>query len=93
MTPEQLAVAFNAEQSTTGSKVIHRLGWARTYLKKVELIDNPGRGEWALLDEGQRVLGFPATEAVDLRLTSWLDQASGLRHSLDMLAGGRSKAA
>ena len=66
LTPEQLAVAFNAEQSTTGSKVIHRLGWARTYLRKVELIENTGRGEWALLDEGRRVLGLPATEAVDL---------------------------
>ena len=41
-------LALNADQSVTGSKVIHRLGWARTCLKKVEPIENTGLGEWAL---------------------------------------------
>ena len=46
LTAEQVAVEFEPEQSQTGSKVLHRAAWARTYLKKAELIENPERGQW-----------------------------------------------
>jgi restriction system protein len=34
----------------------NRLGWARTYLNKAELIESPKRGEWRITDRGRQVL-------------------------------------
>ncbi len=66
LTPEQLAVEFEPEQSQTGSKFLHRAAWARTYLKKAELIGNPERGRWNLLDAGREMLGVDPREADQL---------------------------
>lgn len=63
LTAEQVAVEFEAEQSQTGSKVLHRAAWARTSLKKAELIDNPSRGRWVLLKAGRDILTMEPTEA------------------------------
>ena len=35
------------------TKVEHRMGWARTYLKNFGTIDNSQRGVWALTEQGQ----------------------------------------
>ena len=43
----------------TKSKLWHRLGWARTYLRKYGLLENSSRGVWALTPQGL------ATEEVD----------------------------
>lgn len=63
VTAEQMAVEFGPEQAQEGSKVLHRTAWARTYLKKANLIENPKRGWWSLLDTGRQILDLPATEA------------------------------
>ena len=66
LTAEQVAVEFEPEQSQTGSKVLHRAAWARTYLKKAELIENPERGQWILLDAGREILDVEPHEADQL---------------------------
>ena len=63
LTVEQVAVEFGPEQTQKGSKVRHRLAWARTYLKKGGLIENRERGHWALLPAGQDVLDLDPHEA------------------------------
>jgi MoxR-like ATPase len=66
LTAEQVAVEFEPEQSQTGSKVLHRAAWARTYLKKAELIANPERGQWILLNAGREILDIEPNEADQL---------------------------
>lgn len=36
------------------TEVEYRMAWARTYLRKAELIDSPARGTWILTDQGKR---------------------------------------
>ena len=67
ITDAQLAVEYEDSNKKVLSKVIDRLAWSRTYLKKLELIDNPRRAEWDLLAAGRAVLEMPVGEA-DLHL-------------------------
>ena len=64
VTDEQLAVEFGPKQTQKGSKISHRLAWARTYLKKSGMIDNPRRAEWELTPDGREVLLLGTEEAV-----------------------------
>lgn len=66
LTAEQVAVEFEPEQSQTGSKFLHRAAWARSYLKKAELVENPRRGRWSLLDAGREILDVEPQEADQL---------------------------
>lgn len=68
---EQLAVEFPPEAKQKGSKVIHRLAWSRTYLKKFGAVNNSERGVWTLelparqyLD-GEPVAASKALQAAD----------------------------
>jgi restriction system protein len=56
LTDEQLAVEFPPEATQKGSKVIHRLAWARTYLKKFGAVDNSRRGVWTLEPPGRQYI-------------------------------------
>ena len=49
--PPDVVEVTHAEGRST--LVEYRLGWARTYLKKVGLIDNSERGVWSLTKKGQ----------------------------------------
>lgn len=64
LTPEQLTVEFPPDARQKGSKVIHRLAWARTYLKKFGAADNSQRGIWTLEPEGRRYLAMPPEAAI-----------------------------
>jgi restriction system protein len=63
ITDEQLAVEYPPEASSTGSKVVHRLHWARTYLKAIGAIDNSERGVWSLTGMGLGYLDMTPDEA------------------------------
>ena len=52
LTDEQLERLHNPVKSGA-TAVAYRLGWARTYLKRVGLLENPRRGVWALTDKGR----------------------------------------
>lgn len=55
------------EIRTSGRPIIHtRLSWARTNLKRIEVLENSQRGVWALTEKGVEYLKIPATEAVKL---------------------------
>lgn len=63
ITEAQLAVMYEKSKKQVLSKVVDRLAWSRTYLKKSELVDNPRRAEWDLLSAGRAVLEMPIDEA------------------------------
>lgn len=63
LTPAQLAVEYPPGATQRGPKVIHRLAWARTYLKKMGAANNSSRGVWTLGPEARRYLDLPETEA------------------------------
>jgi len=63
ITDEHLSVEFSEGQTQTGSKVLHRIPWARTYLKKVGLVENPQRSTWVLLEAGRAMLDLDPEDA------------------------------
>ena len=38
-----------------GTKLNYNLAWARTYLKKLRLVDNSSRGIWSITKEGEKI--------------------------------------
>ena len=58
LSDEQMKETHDSGKGTK-SKLWHRLGWARTYLRKYGLLENSSRGVWALTPQGL------ATEEVD----------------------------
>jgi len=67
VTAEQMAVEFDesSHPSIQGtSKVIHRLHWARSDLKKISALDNSKRGVWSVTQEGLKYLDMEP-EAAD----------------------------
>lgn len=63
VTDEQLAVEFPDEAKTSGSKVVNRLYWARSYLKAIGTVDNSRRGVWSLTPTGAGYLAMDARDA------------------------------
>lgn len=62
-TDEQLAVEFPPTAKQKGSKIIHRLAWARTYLKKIGTVDNSRRAVWTLEPPARSYLDMDPSEA------------------------------
>lgn len=64
LTEEQIAVEYPADSSQHGvSKVINRLHWARTYLKKIGALTNSERGVWSLTQGGLDYLAMDPDDA------------------------------
>lgn len=54
---EQLSVLFPDGSNSAGtSKILYRLAWARTNLKKVNAAENSTRGVWSITSEGTNYL-------------------------------------
>lgn len=64
ITPAQLAVEYPEDAQQLGSKVVHRLAWARSYLRKLDAIDAESRGVWTLAHEGLHFIELGAAEVV-----------------------------
>lgn len=60
---DMLAVAHDPEKGTT-TEVAYRLAWARSYLKKVGLLENSTRGIWALTPKASGLERVNPTEVV-----------------------------
>ncbi len=57
LTDEQLEVGFPEDSPHSGkSKVNYRLGWTRTYLKKIGALENSRQGIWAITEKGRAFL-------------------------------------
>lgn len=54
LTDKQLEILHNPAQGGA-TEVEYRLGWARTYLKQFGILENSGRGVWALTPSGSKV--------------------------------------
>lgn len=54
LTNEQLEVLHNPDKGSQ-TEVEYRLAWTRTYLKKYGVLENSGRGVWALTREGRQI--------------------------------------
>lgn len=52
LTDEQLEMSHNTVGHDTRTEIEYRLAWTRTYLKKYGLLENSGRGVWALTNAG-----------------------------------------
>jgi restriction system protein len=69
---------------TSWTELEYRLAWARTYLKKLGLIDNSVRGVWSLTPKGSEIKSVDPREAVRaVRATS--SRTRQTRHALDAL--------
>lgn len=64
LTDDQLGIEFPPTATQKGSKVIHRLAWARTYLKKVGTVDNSRRAVWTLEPPARHYLDMDRVEAM-----------------------------
>ena len=53
LTDEQLEMLHDLEKGSQ-TEVEYRLAWARTYLKKYEILENSSRGIWALTAKGKQ---------------------------------------
>ena len=61
---EQLAVVFPEDSKHQGkSKVLYRIQWAYTYLKKIGALDNSQRGVWSITQTGLPSLQMDNAEA------------------------------
>jgi restriction system protein len=59
VTDGQMAVVFPDPSPLAGtSKVINRLHWARSYLKKIGALNNSTRGVWAISSTGSEFLAM-----------------------------------
>jgi len=54
LTDEQLEILHDPEKGSQ-TEVAYRLAWARTYLKKYEVLENSSRGVWALTAKGKQI--------------------------------------
>lgn len=54
LSPEQLEVLHNPDKGGQ-TEIEYRLAWARTYLKKCNVLENSVRGVWALSPEGKQI--------------------------------------
>lgn len=67
LSDEQLSIVYPDDAVAKGSKVVHRLAFARSALKSMDALDNSSRGVWSLTATGRGFLieGQDATLEAD----------------------------
>ncbi|MCP4966000.1 MAG: hypothetical protein GY926_12285 [bacterium] len=63
ITEEQLAIEFPPNSTQKGPKILQRIAWARTLLRRVRALESVSHGVWALTDTGRTFLQLPDEEA------------------------------
>lgn len=58
ITPEQLSISYPSDAQAKGSKVLHRIAFARSSMKACGALDNPQRGIWTLTPVGRALLAL-----------------------------------
>jgi restriction system protein len=54
LSDEQLEIIHDADKGSQ-TEIEYRLAWARTYLKKYDVLENSSRGVWALTTKGRQL--------------------------------------
>ena len=62
--PEEVTSLPHNPEKSSQTEVEYRLAWARTYLKKVGLIDNSERGVWSFTENYRRGMKIDAEEII-----------------------------
>ena len=53
--PDEVVEVLHNPEKSNQTELAYRLGWARTYLKKVGILDNSSRGVWIIVPEKRDV--------------------------------------
>jgi len=62
--PENVTSQLHDPEKSTQTEVGYRLAWARTYLKKYGMLENSGRGVWALTEKASTIDQLDPAEVV-----------------------------
>lgn len=62
--PETVIAQLHDPDKSTQTEVGYRLAWARTYLKKVGLLENSTRGVWSLTEKARSIDRVDASDVV-----------------------------
>ena len=84
--PEQLAVVYPEGSKAKGSKVLHRIAFARTSLKLIGALDNSVRGIWTITSNGRTLLaeGADAVRQADWEMRKQLTLKRNEREKSDL---------
>lgn len=82
LTDRQMNVVFPDDTNHAGkSKVIYRLGWARTLLKKIGALQNSRHGVWAITEKGRSYVGMESALAKKTLHEDWANYQKNHRVS------------
>lgn len=79
--PEETVEKLHDPEKSNQTEVAYRLAWARTYLKKVELVENSSRGVWALTAKAREIESIDPQEVV--RTVRALDKEQAPQRALE----------
>jgi len=60
---EQKSVMYGPDATATGPKILHRIAWARSILKRIGALESAGKGKWASTPYGAGLAAKPDAEA------------------------------
>ena len=63
ITHDQLAVIYGEDATASGPKILHRIAWARSMLKRAGALEGAGHGVWASTPNGQRIAELSDSDA------------------------------
>jgi len=64
ITDEQLAIEYDEDAASSGPKILHRIAWARSMLKRIGALEGAGHGVWASTPDGTRLSELSNAEAI-----------------------------
>lgn len=62
--PEEVLSVIHSPETGNQTEIGYRLAWARTYLKKYGILENSGRGVWAISQKGSLIQEVDPKEVV-----------------------------
>jgi len=69
ITERQQAIDYDETATATGAKILHRIAWARTMLKRIGALEGTGYGRWA-----PTKLGIELGDMEDTQASARIDQ-------------------
>src|SRR5712691_7889916 len=62
--PEDVLTIVHNQETGNQTEIEYRLAWARTYLKKYDILENSSRGVWAISQKGSAIEEVDPKEVV-----------------------------
>ncbi|MBV8773355.1 MAG: restriction endonuclease [Deltaproteobacteria bacterium] len=70
--PDEVLSQLHDPEKSSQTQLAYRLAWARTYLKKVGLLENSNRGVWALTEKGRSVEQVDPGQVIRAVRSQWI---------------------